>query len=149
MADLPNQTSVVATVCLRRKLTFTAIFFCTPARSIRCIIQPEKRLRNERYKYHSAIYFYWSTRKTHEFPRHRCCLALNFGGNANHSYSHRFEPLTEPRVSSSTTAATKLYGLGAAEWPKYSNSCAGYKHKKDYLDRCTGSTNNMGVNVTW
>ena len=33
--------------------------FCTDARSVRCTLQPEKRLRKEREKYHSAIY--WTT----------------------------------------------------------------------------------------
>ena len=42
-----------------------------------------------------------------------------------------------------------VYGLGDAEWRKYSNSFTGFKHNKDYLDRCTVSTNKMGVNVSF
>ena len=53
---------------------------------------PQKRT----LKYHSAIY--WSPWKTYEFSRHRCCLALDFGDNGNHLYSHRFKPLLEPCV---------------------------------------------------
>ena len=72
-------------------------YFCTTARSIRHFLQSEKRRRNERYKVYSAIY--WSTWKTYEFSRDRCCSTMNFGDNANHSHSHRFKPLTEPRDS--------------------------------------------------
>ena len=63
--------------------------FCATARSIRHILPPEKRRRNERYKVYSSIY--WSMWKTYEFSRDWCCLTLNFGNNANHSYCHQFK----------------------------------------------------------
>ena len=72
-------------------------YFWTTARSIRHILQSEKSRRNERYKVYYAIY--WSTWKSYDFSRDRCCLTLNFGDNANHAYSHRSKPLTEPRLS--------------------------------------------------
>ena len=56
--------------------------------------------------YHSAIH--WSTWKTYEFLRHRCCVALNFRDNGNHLLSHRFNPLMEPCVPQSTSAECKL-----------------------------------------
>ena len=37
-------------------------------------------------------------KKTYEFSRHRCCLALNVRDTGNHLYSHRFKPQTEPCV---------------------------------------------------
>ena len=63
---------------------------------------PEKRT----LKNHSAMY--WSTWKTYEFSRLRCCVALNFRDNGTHLFPHRFEPLTEPCVPSNTSAECKL-----------------------------------------
>ena len=91
-----------ACICKPRKGTKAYIhgnLFGTTARSIRCILQPEKRLRNEHYKVHSAIYLLMNLRNVRVLaPPIDVVLTLNFGDNANHSYSHRFKPLTKPRV---------------------------------------------------
>ena len=67
-------------------------------------------------------------------------------------FPHRFKPLTESRVSESTAykrGNVIIRVIGVAEEPKYRNSGTGFKHNKDYLDRCTGSTNNMGLKVSF
>ena len=95
--DVPPEPNLRSDCSLSFKKAYIhGNLFWTPARSIRCILQPEKCLRNERYKCNSM---YWSACKTYEFSRHWCCLARNFGHDVNLSYSHRFKPLTEPRVS--------------------------------------------------
>ena len=82
---------------LEKKLTFTAIFFLILPDQVDALFNPKNIARTKRNIYSFAIY--WSTTKKDELSRHRCCLTLNFGDNANHSCSYRFKPLTEPRVS--------------------------------------------------
>ena len=103
--------------------------FCTTARSIRHILQPEKRRRNERYKVYSI---YWSIWKADEFSRDRF-LTLNFGDK------RQCQPLIFPPVKASNGAPRFVKHLRRNEiirvrgWPKYSNRFSGFKHNKDYL----------------
>ena len=98
MAYLPNRTSVVIAVYLGRKAYVHGnLFFVLLPDRFDALFNPKSVSETNAIKYHPAIC--WPAWKTHEFSRHRCCLTLNFGDNANYSYSHRFKPLTDPRVS--------------------------------------------------
>ena len=94
-AYLPNRTCVGASLMYQIKAWIHPSHFWTRCQtsSMRSTWKtPQKRT----LKYHSVIY--WSTWKTYEFSRHRCCVALNFRDNVNHLLSHRFKPLMEPRI---------------------------------------------------
>ena len=122
---------------------------CTGSRSVRCIIQPEKRHTRESENNHSAIY--WSTWKTCEYSRHRCCLTLNFGCNGNHLYSHRFKPLREACVPESTSAAKYVIRVRVQN----DQNSAIYIASRDAnstrraFQRFTGSTKTIAVNVSY
>ena len=92
----------------------------------RCIVQPEKRS-----KYHSAIH--WSTWKTYEFSRHRCCLALNFGDNDNHLHSHRFKPMAESCVPWKHERRNVVIQFRGCRITKCRNSFTVCKHDKACL----------------
>ena len=69
---------------------------------------PNDASRDERYKQHSV-----NVKKKYEYARHRCCLRLNFGDNANYfSHSDRRQPLTDREkwatLRSFTSRMTKI-----------------------------------------
>ena len=93
---------------------------------------------------------YTPTWRTHGFSRHQCCLTLNFGDNAHHSHSDRFQRLTdrEERATQRTCMASWL----AVEYPKYrhTRSLTGCIHNKAYLlVMSTRSSTTIGVNVSF
>ena len=82
-------------VYLRRKLTFTTTVFLEQLpHQFDALFNPKNTAETKSVSLYSdtSKYLYWSTWKTYELSRHRCCSTLDFGDNANHSYSHRFKP---------------------------------------------------------
>ena len=73
----------------KRKLTFTAIFLVLLTDQFDAIFNPKNASETNDINNTSP------TSKTYEFSRHRYCLTLNFGDNANHSQSDRCQPLTD------------------------------------------------------
>ena len=55
-----------------------------------------------------GLYIMWN-KKTCKLSRHRYCLTLNFGDNANHSHSDRCQPLTDCKARE-TQRSLRVWG---------------------------------------
>ena len=75
---------------LKRTLTFTAIFLALMKKQFGAFFKPKYASGTNAITDNTPR----PTWKTYEFSRHRCCLTLNFGDNANQSHSDRCHPLT-------------------------------------------------------
>ena len=85
---LPNPICYASAIYLGRNLTFTAIFWVLLTDQFDAF-NPKNASETNATKNTPP------TSKPYEFTRHRCCLPLNFGDNANHSHFDRCQPLTD------------------------------------------------------
>ena len=123
-AHLPNQTFESSAVYHKNKAYIHGNIFGTSDKSIRRILQLGKRLRDERYKQHSANLRNVSSRATD-----RCGLTLNFGDNVNHLHPYRCQPLTTV-MHERRSVVLRVRGCSMT---KYRHSLTGCKHSKGYF----------------
>ena len=111
---LTKHICYASAVCLRRKLTFTAIFLAQLTDQFDASFNPKNASETNATSN-------TSTRKTYEFSCHRC-LTLNFGDNANHWHNDRYKSNGPHRCTSDklvlrvrgcrmTKIQAQLYGM--------------------------------------
>ena len=114
-AYLPNRTCVAASWTCQIKAYIHHNPFCSRARDqFHAIFNQKNASEKDAKNITSSIV----NLKTYEFSRHQCCVALKFGDNANHSYSDRCQPLTDPQAR-----ATQLcWRARGCRMPQYSTT---------------------------
>ena len=96
--------------CIQEEGLHSRKSFRTTDKSLRLILQPEKRLTNPTNTTPPT----W---KTYGLSRHRCCSILNFG-DVNHSHSDRCQPLTTVKHERRNVGLW----VGGCRMPKYRHS---------------------------